>query len=101
MVSKKRRVGDKEDVATGGSAGSFLIKKVLERQQFLEKLIAELKGSEHPFDAEANAKFKSQLELVVAHTEGEGREAGLDLSLLKELVGFSEEKAVSIKPPSA
>jgi len=101
MVRKKRNVGSKEDVATGGSAGSFLIKKVLERQEFLEKLIAELKDGAHPFDAEANAKFKSQLELVVAHTEGEGREEGLDLDILRELVGFSEEKAVSIKPPSA
>jgi len=101
MVRKNGKLGAKEDVATGGSAGSFLIKKVLERQEFLEKLIAELKDTPHAFDAEANAKFKQQLELVVAHTEGECREGGLDLSLLKEIVGFSEEKAVSITPPSA
>merc|ERR1719188_946694 len=48
----------KEDVATGGSAGSFLIKKVLERQEFLEKLIMELEDSKAPFDTTANELFK-------------------------------------------
>lgn len=101
QVRKKARVGAKEDVATGGSAGSFLIKKVCERQQFLEKLIEELKDSKYPFDTKANAMFKKQLDLVVAHTEGESREDGLDLSILKELVGYSEEKAVSISIPGS
>jgi len=96
--------GAKEDVATGGSAGSFLIKKVLERQEFLERLIMELEDSKAPFDTTANELFKRQLEAVKLHTQGEGRDSdgprhGLDLTILKELVGHSEEKAVSIHRP--
>lgn len=95
-VTKERGSG-KEDVATGGSAGSFLIKKVIERQEFLETLIAKLAGTEHPFDKEGNALFKRQLDVVKRHTEGD-REGGLDLTILKQLVGYSEEKAVGITP---
>jgi hypothetical protein len=97
-AAKKR----KEDVATGGSAGGFLIKKVIERQDYLDKLISELEGTDAPFqNKESNELFKKQLDLVKAHTEGHNRENGLDLSILKKLVGFSEENAVSITPPKA
>jgi len=95
-VTKERGSG-KEDVATGGSAGSFLIKKVIERQEFLETLIAKLAGTEHPFDKDGNALFKRQLDAVKRHTEGD-REGGLDLTILKQLVGYSDEKAVGITP---
>eukprot|EP00929_Paragymnodinium_shiwhaense_P008973 TRINITY_DN11297_c0_g1_i3.p1 TRINITY_DN11297_c0_g1~~TRINITY_DN11297_c0_g1_i3.p1 ORF type:complete len:512 (+),score=129.55 TRINITY_DN11297_c0_g1_i3:57-1592(+) len=89
----------KEDVATGGSAGSFLIKKVIERQEFLDKLIQDLEGTSHEFaDKKSNELFKQQLELVKRHTEGCDREKGLDLTILRELVGFSEEHAVKITP---
>jgi len=87
----------KEDVATGGSAGSFLIRKVLERQEFLNQMIEELELSSSPFkDKKSNEMFKQQLELVKAHTQGHDREKNLDMSLLRELVGFAEAKAVGI-----
>lgn len=97
-VTKNATQPKKEDVATGGSAGSFLIKKVIERQEYLEKLIAELEGTDHPFqNKESNELFKQQLEAVTRHSEGH-RDGGLDLTILKKLVGHSEEKAVAIKP---
>jgi len=107
VVDRKVEVADtdkKEDVATGGSAGSFLIKKVIERLAFLDKMIAELNASSCPFDgkdAENNKLFAKQLDLVKNHTQGIGRDKALDLSMLKQIVEFSEEKAVGIKPPSA
>jgi len=89
----------KEDVATGGSAGSFLIKKVLERQAYLEKMIESLEGTTHAFsDKESNELFKKQLDAVRRHTEGE-RDGGLDLTILRKLVGFTETNSVNITPP--
>jgi len=91
----------KEDVATGGSAGSFLIKKVIERQEHLDKLISELRSTSYPFpNVESNDLFKKQLHAVRCHTEGQ-REGGLDLTILRKLVDFSEEKAVGITAPAA
>jgi len=93
----------KEDVATGGSAGSFLIKKVLERHEFLQQMIKELETSTSPFskmELEANELFMKQLQLVKNHTQGIGREHNLDLSILKQLVDYGEEKAIAIKAPS-
>jgi len=90
----------KEDVATGGSAGSFLIKKVIERQEHLDNMIVELRSTSHQFpNEESNDLFKKQLLAVRQHTEGQ-REAGLDLTILRKLVGFSEEKAVGITAPA-
>jgi len=97
MVNKMAEPNRKEDVATGGSAGSFLITKVMERQAFLEKMIEELADSTCPFTGlDANEIFKKQLDEVKAHTQGHDRDKGLDLSKLKSIVGYSEEKAVGL-----
>eukprot|EP00811_Abedinium_folium_P018323 NODE_2724_length_2157_cov_8.309360.p1 GENE.NODE_2724_length_2157_cov_8.309360~~NODE_2724_length_2157_cov_8.309360.p1 ORF type:complete len:522 (-),score=133.92 NODE_2724_length_2157_cov_8.309360:581-2146(-) len=89
----------KEDVATGGSAGSFLISKVIQRQQFLKKLTQDLDCSGCAYlDPEISAAFMQELENVKSHTEGRGREHGLKLKLLRELVNYSEAAAVGITP---
>jgi hypothetical protein len=78
--------------------GSFLIKKVLERQAFL------LNTSSCPFDgkdAADNILFQRQLDVVKDQTQGIGRDNALHLSISKRIVDFSEDKAVGIKAPSA